>query len=133
MLAAVRDGHAVHHRLDALPAFFGRRAHVEKGQLDVFIDVEFVDEVETLEHETYDTLADVRAVVLPEGAHIVAVQQVGAFGGIVEQAQDVEQGGLSAARRPHYGHKLARLHFEVHFTERPCLHFFRTEYFLDVL
>ena len=132
MLAAVRDGHAVHHRFHALTAFLGRHTHVEQRQFDVLEHVEFVDEVKTLEDEANNSLAEVCALVLLQVAHVAAIQQVGAFGGIVEQAEDIQQRGFATTRRPHDGDKLAFLHLEVHIAERPGLDFFRTEHLLDV-
>ena len=133
VVAPVRYGHAVHDGLYAAAAFLGRSAHVEEGEFYVLVHVQLVYEVEALEDEADDALAYVRAVVLLQGAHVAPVEQVGAFGGVVEQADDVEQGGLAAARGAHDGHEFAFPHFEVYLAQGPGLHFFGAEYFLDVL
>ena len=97
VLGAVGDVHAAHGLGDALLALSRRDAHVEQRQGDVLLYVQLVDEVETLEHEAQTTLADLGALVFGETADFDAVDLVGAGGGVVEQAEDVEQRGLAAA------------------------------------
>ena len=53
-----------------------------------------------------------------EAAHVLAVQPVFAAVEGVEQAGDVEEGGLARARGPHDGHELARPHVHGEVGER---------------
>ena len=91
MLRAVHDVHALHSSSDTLLALLLRYAHVEQREFDVLIHVELVDEVEALEHETDDTLAESGALVLGELRYVSAVEPEAAFCRIVEQTEDVEQ------------------------------------------
>jgi hypothetical protein len=80
------------------------------------------DEVVELEHEPHvlAAVARERAVV---GGHEVVVAEVHlAAGGRVEPAQDVQQGGLPAARRAEDHHELALEEVEVDALERVDLH-----------
>ena len=96
VLRPVADVHAFEYLCDFL--FPLRCADVEVAQrkFDILIDIEFVDEVEALEHESDVSLAELRAVLLLEFRHLVAEEFVTAAGRVVEQAEDVQQGGLPA-------------------------------------
>ena len=63
---AVLDGHARHDVVDTLFALGGGNVHVAQRQFDVLKHVEFVDEVEALEHEADVALAELGAVLLLE-------------------------------------------------------------------
>ena len=122
MLGAVGDVHAAHYFLDAVFAF--RRAHFEVGQrqFDVFIDVELVDEVETLEDEADVALAELRAVLLFEVRHLLTEEFVTALGRVVQEAEDVHQRRFAAARRAHDCHKFAVLDFKCRVVEGDGFH-----------
>ena len=96
VLGTVADGHALHRLFDALLAFAGRHAHVEQRQFDVLIHVQLVNQVEALEYEADDTLAQAGALGFGIFRHFRAVQVIFSLRGVVQQAQNVEQGGLTA-------------------------------------
>ena len=127
VLGAVLDGHALHDFRDTLLALGGGDVHVAQRQLDVLIHVQLVDEVEALEHEADVALAELGAVLLLEVAHLLPQQLVAAFRGVVQEAEDVEQGGFAAARRPHDGDKLAVVDFERNAVQREGFDVFRAE------
>ena len=129
VLGAVGDGHPLHHGRDPLLALGSTDFHVLERQFDVLIDVELVDEVEALEHEADVALAEFGALALLQLAHLLTEQLVGAARGVVQEAEDVEQRGFAAARRPHHGHELAGLDFEGDTVQREGLDFFRAEDF----
>ena len=107
VLGAVGDGHSLHHGRDPLLALRGADVQVAQRQLYVFIDVQLVDEVEALEHEADVALAELGALLLLQAADLLSEQLIGALGGIIQEAEDVEQRGFAAARRPHDGDELA--------------------------
>ncbi len=107
VLGAVGDGHPLHHGRNPLFALCGADVQVAQRQLYVFIDVQLVDEVEALEHEADVALAELGALLLLQAADLLSEQLIGALGGIIQEAEDVEQRGFAAARRPHDGDELA--------------------------
>ncbi len=107
VLGAVGDGHPLHHRRDPLLALRGTDVQVTQRQFDVLIDVQLVDEVEALEYEADVALAELGALLLLQAADLLSEQLIGALGGIIQEAEDVEQRGFAAARRPHDGDELA--------------------------
>ena len=133
VLGAVGDGHPLHHRRDPLLALRRADVQVAQRQLDVLIDVQLVDEVEALEHEADVALAELGALPLLQLSDLLPQQLVAARGGVVQEAEDVEQRGFAAARRPHHGDELAVLYFERDTVQREGLDVFRAEDFGEVL
>ena len=101
VLGPMGDGHPLHHGGDPLLALRRADVQVAQRQFDVLIDVQFVDEVEALEHEADVALAELGALLLLQAANLLSEQLIGALGGIIQEAEDVEQRGFAAARRPH--------------------------------
>ena len=112
MLCTVADVHALHHLGHTSLALRCRDVEVAQRQLDVLVDVELVDEVEALEHESDISFAELGTLLLLEVRHLGAQKFIGTAGRIVQQAQDIEERGLAAARRTHDGDELAVLDFE---------------------
>jgi hypothetical protein len=81
----------------AVLALGGGHAAVGEGELDVFVDGEVADEVEGLENEADLAVADAGALGEREALDGAAVEEVGAVGRGVEQAEDGEEGGFAAA------------------------------------
>ena len=132
VVGAVTDVHALEHGGDTLFALASPHVEVFEWQLDVLEDVEFVDEVEALEDESDIALAETGAVALLEVAHFGVTEPVVAGGGVVEEAQDVEQGGLATARWTHNGDKFAVFDFKTDTVEGDGFNFFGAEDFLEV-
>ena len=127
MLGTVADGHALHDIRDLGLALGGRYVQIPKRQLNVLIHIEFVDQVEALEHEADVAFAELGTLFLLEAADLGAEEFIGTTGGIVQQAQNVQQRGLAAARRPHDGHELAVFDFKRDAIQRRGLDLFRAE------
>src|SRR5690606_397763 len=102
--------------LDALAALGGRHAAVAQRHVAVVEQVEVRDQVEALEDEADLAVAQLRARVVGQTAHVLAVEQVFAPGEGLQQARDVEEGGLARARGAGDRNELAVAHVQV---ERP--------------
>ena len=87
----------------------------------------FSNQVEALEHKADVALAELGALLLLQAADFGAQEFVGTAGGIVQQAEDVEQRRFAAARRAHDGDELAVLDFEGYTVQSRGLNFFRPE------
>ena len=74
MLRAMCNAYALHYLLHTSATLTARDTHIEQWQLDIFHDIQFLDEVETLKHETNRTLAQLGALVFLHMAHIGAVE-----------------------------------------------------------
>ena len=124
---AMSDVHAGHDGLHTLLALGSRDVHVAQRQFDVLIHIQLINEVETLKHEANVALAELGAVLFLEVADLMAEEFVTALGGVVQEAEDVEQGGLAASRRPHDGDKLAVVDFERNAVQCKGFNLFRSE------
>ena len=113
VLRAMGHAHPLEGLVHPLLALGGLHAAVGEGQLDVLVDREVADEVEALEDEPDLAVADAGPLGEVEVRHRPGVEDVGAAGGRVEQAQDREQRRLAAARRPRDRHVLAFLDVQV--------------------
>ena len=127
MIGSMADVHPLHDVRDLLLALGRADVQVAQRKLDILIDIEFVDEVEALEHETDDPFTKLGALLLFEVRYFSAEKFIGTAGGIVQQAQDVQQRGLAAAGRAHDGDELAVLDFKRYAIEGRGLDFFRAE------
>ena len=132
MMGTMRDGHTAQHLLYALLALLLGNAKISEWQFHILLHVQFIDEVEALEHEADMPFANLGALAFLQAAHVLAIEKVGSAGGIVEQSQNVEQRRFTTTRRPHDGHELPFLHFERHAAQCYGLHLFRAEHFLNV-
>ena len=90
-----------------LLAFLRWHIEVDERQFHILFHSQLVDEIETLEHEAYFSFAHVGTLTFFQAAHIFSVEQISARGRVVEQTEDIEQGGFTTARRSHDGNKLA--------------------------
>ena len=127
MARAVADVHPfqdiVHHLLTLAGFYF----QVGKREFHVFEHVQFVDQVETLEHETDVAFADLRTLLLLEMPDFLACQVIIARSRIVQQPQDIQQCRFATSGRSHDSHKLAIFHFQGNIIQCNRLHLFRTE------
>src|SRR3546814_4337326 len=80
--------------------------------------VEVRDQVEALEDEADLLVAQFAALVVRQALDVLAVERELAAGERLQQAGDVEEGGLARARRPGDGDELALLHVQVARTQR---------------
>src|SRR3546814_3680436 len=76
------------------------------------------DQVEAREDEADLLVAQFAALVVRQALDVLAVERELAAGERLQQAGDVEEGGLARARRPGDGDELALLHVQVERTQR---------------
>ena len=127
VIGTMADGHTLHNLRDLGLALAGADIQIAQRQLNVLIHIEFVDQVEALEHKADVALAELGALLLLQAADFGAEEFIGTAGGIVQQAEDVQQRGLAAAGRAHDGDELAVLDFEGNAVEGRGLDLFRPE------
>lgn len=117
------------HFVDALAAFRSAEAEVGEGEFDVVGHINFVDEVEALEHEAYAAFAQLSAFAFAESGHFLAFEGVASGGGVVEEAEDVEECGFAATAGTHDGNEFAGFDVEVDSVEGDSLDFVGAEGF----
>src|SRR5579863_202874 len=105
-------------RFRTLQAFFGRRAVVDEGQLDVVKSGGPREQVERLKNEADFLVADVGEFVVVELADQAPGEPVASLARRVEAADQVHQCGLAGARRAHDGDVFALANFYVDAAER---------------
>ena len=118
VLRAVRHADLLERRHHALLALGRLHAAIGERQLDVLVDGQVADQVEALEDEPDLAVADARPLGERQVGDRLAVEHVVAVGRRVEQAENRQQRGLAAARRPGDGDVLAALDLEVDPGER---------------
>jgi hypothetical protein len=106
--------HITHQR----PAFRAFDVLIQERCLDVFVHIEFVDEVVLLKHKANKLAVKLGALLLFHLVDGFAQKLKFALVETVEHAQNVQQGRFSGTRRPHDGNKFALFHFEVHIVEQ---------------
>ncbi len=109
-------------RLDPFLALGPAHAAIDQGGLDIVGDVQVLDQVEALEDETDGVIAQARKPGFRNAGHLLAAEPVAPAGGPIEQAQDVEQGGLAASRRAGDGDELAGRDLQRDALQRPGVH-----------
>ena len=100
MLGAMAHADALECFGHALLSFARIHAAIGQRQLDVFINGQVANQIETLKDETHFAIANARALRERKIFHSVTVEDVLAVGRRVEQAEDRQQGRLAASRRP---------------------------------
>ena len=107
MLQAMAHVHLLQHCLHALLALRRWNFVVCEWQLHVFVDGQLVDEIEALEHEADVRLAQVGPLALGIIGHLLSEELVTAGAWVVDQPENVHQGGLAATRRSHQRDELS--------------------------
>lgn len=92
VLGSVADGHSLHNLGDLLLTLGRGDVQVPQRKLDVLIDIQFIDQVEALEHESDVALTELGALLFLELADLRAEKFVGASGRVVKKAEDVQKG-----------------------------------------
>ena len=113
MLHAVRHPNFFERFVHQFLTFRARRTAVGEGQLDVFVYGQVADQVERLEDEADLAVADACPLVHLQPRNGLTVQNVSPVAGRVEQAQNGQQRGFAAARRPENDVAIALLDREV--------------------
>ena len=84
------DGHAAQYLLYPCLAFLLGHTQISKRQLYILFNIQFINQVKTLEHKTNLALANLGTLTLLERAHILTIQQILTTGRIIEQTQNVK-------------------------------------------
>jgi hypothetical protein len=113
VLHARGETHSLERRKDAPLALRARHAPVVQRRFDVVVDVEIWNEIEALEDEPDLLVADARALVVGELAHVLAVEDVAPAVELFQQAGDVQERGLAGARVARDGDELPGFHFQA--------------------
>src|SRR5690606_5017069 len=124
--------HLFKHFLHSFLSFCCRYFGIDKRQLDVFKDGEFVDQIKALEYETDIMLAQIGALAFVELRHFNIIKEVATAVEIVKQSDDIEQGRLSTSGRTHNGHELAFFHIDGKVIQGNGFYLFGTVEFLEI-
>jgi hypothetical protein len=92
------------------------------GEFEIALGRERREEVEALEDEADLAAADVCAAGVGGGRQVFVVDHDAPGRRRQEPAEEVQHGGLAAARRPHDGEKLALLDLQRHAAQRRHVH-----------
>jgi hypothetical protein len=95
------------------PALFAADTGVDERQLDVAHDGEAREEVEALENEADFVAAELGELAVFVARNELAVEEVLALAGGVEEPEDVHEGAFAGAGRSDDGHKFTRGDGEV--------------------
>ena len=131
MAHAVRHAYLLEHLFGQAAAFLGGDLTVEQRQFHVVQHVERVDQMERLEDEAQCLVAEGCQFLVLHALHTCTGYLDGAAGGRVEQAHDVEQGRLAAARGAHDAEELTLRNGEVHIFQRLCFNLVCTVNLVD--
>ena len=118
MPRAMPHAHPLQRRLDAGPAFAAGEAAVEERDLDILGHGQVVDQIEALEDEADVFTPKPGQLSLRASADLFAEELERAAARAIEEAEDIEQGGLAAPRRSHDGDKLAGADLEGNLVQR---------------
>jgi hypothetical protein len=84
--------------LNPAPALCSVETTIAQRYLDVVVDIEIRNEIEGLEDESDLLVAQARALVVVEAAHIDAIELVFPAAELLEESRDGEKRGLAGAR-----------------------------------
>ena len=96
VFGTVADVHPLQNILYHAFALTCLHAEVRKGKFHILVDVQFVYQVEALEHESQLALAHTGTFLFLQVRYFLTEQLVTALRRIVQQPEDVQQGGLAA-------------------------------------
>src|SRR5690606_2472753 len=105
---------------------------VEQRQLDIVDDSQIRDQMKRLEDEAELAIANRRKAPVRKAAHVLAAEQDRAFGRPIDEAEEVQQRALAAARRPHHGDELTGLDRDADVLQRNGFHAVRAVDLVDV-
>ena len=97
VLHARAQAHQIKRAADALAPVGRVHAPVAQRHVDVVEDVQVRDEVEALEDEADALVAQLRARIIGQLAHVGAIELVDARLEVLQQPRDVQEGGLAGA------------------------------------
>jgi hypothetical protein len=95
------------------PAFFASYTPVNERQFYVGLSIQIRQKVESLKYKPYEVIADIGQLAVAQFFHPPAGDFIRACRGLVQAAHDIEKGGLSRARRPHYGDEVSFFNTQI--------------------
>ena len=119
MPGPIRQTHLLQHIQRTLAAFFGGDPRQHHGQLDIFQSGQAVDQMKCLKDETDIVGAQPRPRLLAQFFRGGSLQTIAAAVRAIQQANHIEQGGLSRAGRPHHRQVLPGVNGDIHIPQRP--------------
>jgi len=132
MFRTMHDWHPFQRCINTAFTFSRWNSHVKERQFDVFINVQFIYQIETLENESNHAFAKLAPLRFWEFRHFSSTEIIFSVGRIIQQTKNIEQGRFTTARRSHNGNKFAFIHFDANIIESPSLNFLCLENLLQV-
>ena len=108
VVRAVGQVHVDQGLIDPTTAFRPAHSSENHRQFDVFRRTQSWHQVKKLENETDVLAADNRLFIVGQADRVPPFESVGALSRLIQQTQDIEQGGLARTRGAHQGQILAR-------------------------
>jgi len=131
VVTAVHDLHFIQYDFHALFSFRSFYTEVDEGKLYVFEYGQLIDQVEALEYETDISFTEVGAFAFVKVSHFGTIEQKASAIGIIQQTEDIQEGGFAAARGSHDGDKFAFFYLKAEPVQCDSFHFFRAVSFLE--
>ena len=113
----MRQTHRFQYFLSPLVAIRHFMTDVSKGQFDVVQHARTAQKIEALENETDFFVAQHRQLVVRECLGVTAAEMISAGSGTIQKSQNMHQGRLAAAGRPHDRHHFTRVQGESYTAE----------------
>ena len=132
LLQHALDAEALRDRLDARGNARRRLVLDGKGQRDVLVPVEGVEQVGVLEDEAQVVAAELRQLTLGRSGDVASGDENAAAGGRVDGGHAVQKRGFPRSRRAHDADELAAVDVEAHACEGVGDGVARAEHLLDV-
>ena len=114
VISVVAKAHRLQHFFHTGAALGRLDAVQQQGHLHVLVGGEGGDEGKELKDESDGAFAHIGPLVAVETGNVLPIDKDGARRGLVEQADELQQGGLAGARRADQGGEFAVLYDQVH-------------------
>jgi len=132
MASAIGKVHSLQRGQGTLASLFCRDTTVDHRQLDILDDVKLGQQIEELKYETNFAIANGCELASGGVLNRQPVEFDGAFGGRIQTAQDVHEGGFAAARWADDGDEFAFGNVERDVIERADFLVTETVDFADI-
>src|SRR5438105_2488764 len=99
----MRQADPLQGRGDSPLALRGANPAINQRNIDIFLDGQFINEIEALEHKTDMSTSQQSQPALRCPRNLLVKKEELAFGRAVEQTKNIQKRRLAAARRAHDG------------------------------
>ena len=113
VVSAMHDLHFIQHCFHPYLPVGRFNAGIDQGQFYILKNSQFIDEVETLEHEPDIVFTEISPFAFIEAGHFNAIEDKTARIGIIEQSQYIQLREFTTAGWSHHSHKLPLLHVDT--------------------